>query len=309
MAAHRITRAVDAVLIVTVALLCAAAHGQQPGSSPATPSGPPGPPIQGYSDTLAPPPLNGPAAPTPRTPDGHPDFSGFWGLGAIGLGALGSPKGAPFDGSVALPVRNGDFSNFTNDNVLARRRGDNLPLYKPQYWARVQQLDHGGNKLDPFAHCYPIGPPRIGPPTVIVELPDKFIFFYTVIFQRNDFRIVPMGPRTHALDPDGSWGGDAVAHWDGDTLVVETEGFNDQGWLDAAGYIHGYDLKVTERFRRVGDRMRYDVTVEDPEYLQRPWVLNTREIALDKEPHPYLAESPPCSDRDTEHVVGTQREM
>jgi hypothetical protein len=238
--------------------------------------------------------------------DGHPDLSGFW---SAGVHEGFPPPGAGDPAVIKVPMRNGDFSNLTNDNVLARRADDNLPLYKPEFWDKVVELDHDGNKKDPFVHCFPLAPPRIGPPAEIIQMADQVIFFYRVTFQRNDFRIIPIGPRTHPLDPDGTWTGDPIASWDGDTLVVVTEGFNDQSWIDSEGYLHGYNMKTTERFRRVGEKLTYDVTVEDPEFLQRPWVLASKTLVPIKEANYRLEDSPPCSDRDTEHQVGTQREL
>jgi hypothetical protein len=267
--------------------------------------GAPGPRAPG-----APPAAKAAPVATPRTADGHPNLSGFWAPGGISPFTLG-PAGGPavFDGGVRAALRNGDISNLTNDGSIGRRVTDNLPLYKPQYWDRVNELDHTGNKSDPYIHCMPPAPPRLGAPAQIIQMPNQVLFFYRVIFQRNDFRIIPFGKRTHPLDPDGTWTGDPVASWDGDTLVVETEGFNDQGWLDPAGYLHGYNLKVTERFHRVGNEMTYDVHVEDPDYLQRPWDVDQQPLVSVSAPGSYLEDAPPCSDRDSDHIVGTQREM
>ena len=251
-------------------------------------------------------------APAPRTPDGKPDLSGYWagGRGGIEVGGLfGGPPPNPNDLAISAPLRNGDISNLTNDGVIARRTGDNLPLYKPQYWDKVLQLDYDGNLRDPFNTCMPPSIPRMGSPTRIVQLPNEFLFFYSVIFQRNDYRSIPVGPRTHPIDRDGSWLGDPVARWDGDTLIVETEGFNDQTWIGPEGYFHTYDMKVTEKFRRDGDAMVYDVIVEDPEVLQKPWVLETRRLRRITTPNFRMEESPPCSERDNAHLQGKNREM
>jgi hypothetical protein len=247
------------------------------------------------------------AAATPKTTDGHPDLNGFWGNGPIGF-PLG-PVGAKASSTISAPLRNGDISNLTNDNVIARRVSDNMPIYKPEYWAKVEELDHNGNKMDPFVHCMPPAVPRLGPPAQIIQMPNQILFFYRVAFQRNDFKIIPIGPRTHPLDPDGTWTGDSIAKWDGDTLVVETEGFNDQSWIDSQGYLHGYNMKTTERFHRDGNSLIYSVTVEDPDYLARPWVIEPQKLGKIDMPNYYLDDAPPCSDRDADHQVGTQREL
>jgi hypothetical protein len=249
------------------------------------------------------------SAATPKSADGHPDLTGFWVDAKGGFPGFPLPPNGGDPAVFKVPLRNGDISNLTNDNVLARRANDNLPAYKPEYWDKVVELDHNGNKLDPFIHCLPIAPPRLGPPAQIIQMQYQVLFFYRVPFERNDFRIIPIGPRTHPLDPDGTWTGDPVAHWDGDTLVVVTEGFNDQSWIDSEGYLHGYNLKTIESFKRVGDTLTYNVTVEDPDYLQKPWVLDTQTLIPIRKPDFRLEDSPPCSDRDSEHQVGTQREL
>jgi hypothetical protein len=247
----------------------------------------------------------GPAA---SSSDGHPDLSGYWGAGFQGLVGTDSPSNGR-DHAFTLTLRNGDVSNLTNDSVIARRSSDNIPLYKPQYWDRVLNMDLNGNQQDPFNSCMPMGVPRMGPPRRIVQTGSELFFFYVVPFQRNDYRDIPIGARSKPLDADGSWMGDPIGHWEGDTLVVETEGFNDATWFGPQGYVHGYDMKVTEKFRREGDKLFYDSTVEDPEYLQKPWIRDT--IVLNKIPDPNyrMDESPPCSDRDNRHLVGKQREM
>jgi hypothetical protein len=256
------------------------------------------------------------ARPVPRTAGGKPDFNGYW--QATPPRPPGEPTGRPLPVGRADPkdlvqpntaLRNGDFSNLTNDGVPARRQGDNLPLYKPEYWEKVLDLDLNGNKQDPFGQCLPMSMPRMGPPARIMQTTKDLFLVYRVPFQQNQFRTIPIGPRTQPVDRDGSWNGDPVAHWDGDTLVIETMGFNDLSWMGAEGYFHSYDLKVTERFRPQGDRILYDVTVEDPTVLQKPWVLNTRTLYRITDPAYRIEEADPCSDRDATQIVGKQREM
>src|SRR5262249_17963724 len=161
----------------------------------------------------------------------------------------------------------------------------------------------------PFNSCMPPSVPRMGPPRRIVQTGDEVFFFYQITFQRNNFRNVPIGERTHPVDRDGTYPGDPIAHWEGTTLIVVTEGSNHQRWLGPQGYIHGYELKVTEKFRRDGDKLMYDVTVEDPEYLQKPWVRDTMTLTRIKTPNYRMEEAPPCSDRDNKNLVGKQREQ
>jgi hypothetical protein len=208
-----------------------------------------------------------------------------------------------------MNLRNGDISNLTNDGVIGRRSTNNLPLYKPQFWEKVEDLDYNGNVKDPFNSCMPPSVPRMGAPRRIVLMPSEVMLFYAIGFQRNDFRLVPIGPRTRQPDRDGSWMGDPVARWEGDTLVVETIGFNDATWFGPQGYFHSYEMKVTEKFRREGNRLTYESIVDDPEVLQRPWVRDPQSFTLITTPGYRLEDAPPCSDRNVKEQVGKQREM
>jgi hypothetical protein len=254
-------------------------------------------------------PAAAPATATPRLADGHPDLNGYWSTGFGGLTSTPGPSDGGNSYQFTINVRNGDISNLTNDGVIGRRSTNNLPVYKPEYWDRVQELDYHGNLEDPFNSCMPPSVPRMGAPRRIVQMPDEMLLFYAITFQRNDYRSIPLAPRKHEVDRDGTYLGDPIGQWEGDTFVIVTEGFNDQSWIGPQGYIHGYDMKVTEKFRRDGDKLIYDVTVEDPEYLQKPWVRDTVTLQRIKEPNYRMEESPPCSDRDNKNLVGKQREM
>ena len=76
--------------------------------------------------------------------------------------------------------------------------------------------------------------------------------------------------------PRPTYMGDSVDHWEGDTLVVDVVGFNDKTWLTGAGTLHSGALHITERYTRVDkDRINYDVTIEDPKVLTRPWIVHS----------------------------------
>ena len=85
------------------------------------------------------------------------------------------------------------------------------------------------------------------------------------------FRIIPTDGREHlpAQINDTSWHGYGIGHWEGDTLVIESVGFNDESWLGWAGYIHSWDMKVTERIRREGNVIHWEATVDDPDDAAR----------------------------------------
>jgi hypothetical protein len=126
-----------------------------------------------------------------------------------------------------------------------------------------------------------------------------------VVFLYDDvngsfFRIVPIDGRPHRKDLPRSYLGDAIGHWDGDTLIVETVNFNDDTWLLDNGAFHTKNLRVVERLHRVGDTIEYQATSYDPEVLVEPWSMPSQRLTItDQE----LEESARCEDHDVEHVI------
>jgi hypothetical protein len=221
------------------------------------------------------------------------------------LGGSPPPTGSI---EIKLPVRNGLFHNLTNDGNMAKRTSSNLPKYKPEFWDQVQDLDLNGNKQDPWLECQPAGVPRLGHPTQIIQTPNQLVFLYQGTLNRSEFRLIPTDGREPSPDLDGTPNGDSVGRWEGDTLVIDTVGFSDQTWLSGEGYIHSYDMKVTERLRREGAKLHYDVVITDPTMLVEPWVPAAVELTLSKNPKAKVSEGLFCSERDSEHMVGRQRE-
>jgi hypothetical protein len=251
---------------------------------------------------------------TPRTPNGKPDLSGMWAPGA----GPGRPVSVDERGNIGeiFPSRrcgptqvNCDgYTNQSVDGEFTGRLNPNRPIYKPEFWDKVQHLDMNTNKEDPLFICQPLGLPRVGPPARILQTANDVVFLYTISgasSQPADYRVIPTDGRKH--DPvrsqDVYFYGHSVGRWEGDTLVIESIAFNDLTWLDRGGYFHSDNMKVTERLRREGNTLIYDVTVEDPEVLVEPWVMNTRRLQLNTNPNAYLPEGQPCRDYDRENMV------
>ena len=177
-----------------------------------------------------------------RTPDGHPDFSGVYGYGA---GGRGGPPPAP--GS--LPT---------------------TPTLKPgaEKFKVVRAADDTGQ----YSTCMPPGVPQIFfvPYYLqIVQAPKQIVIAHEYL---NQFRIIPTDGRPHPPDPDPSWNGNAVARWEGDTLVIDSIGYNDKTEIN--GYKHTESLHIVERIGRpdVGT-LSYEATIEDPNVFASPWVI------------------------------------
>ncbi len=115
-------------------------------------------------------------------------------------------------------------------------------------------------------------------------------------------RQVFLDGRTHPKDPNPSWMGHSIGHWDGDTLVVDTVGFNDRSWLDAQGHPHTEQLHVIERMRRadLGD-LEIEFTIEDPATYAKPWIIKR---GADLDPDDDVGEYACENNHDPEHMVG-----
>ena len=230
-----------------------------------------------------------PAGTTPRDADGHPDLSGNyqysdW-IGNYMTG--GGRRRAPTQGP---EINRQDNQTYDFELYSPSRFGNlNRPLYKPQHWDKVQQLDMWTNKYDPVMTCQPLGVPREGPPRRIYQT-DRDVTF---IYQGGDagggygeYRVIPTDnrPRSKEAEFDITYFGNAVGRWEGDTLVIDSIAFIDTTWLGRGGLFHSDRMHVVEKFTRQGDALLYDVTVEDPEVLVEPWVLPTRTVRRNPNP-------------------------
>jgi hypothetical protein len=177
-------------------------------------------------------------APAPRTADGKPDLSGVCAID--GLGAA---------------------TNITNVEML--------PWAQKVYAQRIGTYGHE----DPGVGCLPEGP-RTGiaglDPLRIVQTPTVIVILYEAGAPRQIFT----DGRKMPNDPQPTWMGYSIGHWDGDTLVVETAGFNDKTWLDFKGHPHSEALRVTERVRRTDcGHMQLTMTFDDPKTYTKPFTV------------------------------------
>ncbi len=238
----------------------------------------------------------------------HPDLTGNWTytdwIGNYMTG--GGRRCAPTE---AADCTRSD--NQTYDFELyspSRFGGLGRPVYKPEYWDKVQELDMWTNKYDPVMTCQPLGIPREGPPRRIMQTDRDVIFFYEggdAGGGYGEYRVIPTDDRKH--DPkkaiESTYLGYTVGRWEGDTLVLDAISFVDSTWLGRGGFFHSADMHVVERFTREGDVIRYDVRVEDPDVLVEPWVLPTRILRRNKNPDAgLLPERGNCEVYETAHI-------
>jgi hypothetical protein len=191
---------------------------------------------------------SGPAKPAPRLANGQPDFSGLWqGGGPINDISQGLPK------------------------------GETLPLLSSARTILESRL----SKDDPQANCLPSGVPRIAPyPWRIVQTPTHIFF----LFEANihSYRQIFMDGRKHPADPDPTWYGHSIGRFEGgNTLVVDTVGFNDKFWFDFKGHPHTERLHIVERYTRKDyNTIVNQITIDDPGAYARPFTVTfTAELA------------------------------
>lgn len=143
-----------------------------------------------------------------------------------------------------------------------------------QQWAKSKFEENRVHpENDSVSKCLPEGVPRIAFTAnafEIVQLADRIEFLYEG--GTHIWRTVWMDGRAHPREPNPTWMGDAIGRWEGATLVVDSTGFNDRTWLDAAGHPHTQQLHLIERYTRRGARaMRYEVTIDDPGAYTHSW--------------------------------------
>ena len=256
---------------------------------------------------------NGPApptaaVPTPRRANGKPDLTGNWNRAVNPVSGNGNRRCGPTQvkGGGINPEHGctGGGDNFwveyawispSRVGVLGR------PIYKPELWDKIQELDMWTNKFDPVMTCKPLGLPRHGTPTRIVQNDIDVIFFYPINADygggNNEYRNIPTDGRARsALAEDlATFYGQSIGTWQGDTLVIDSINFDDSTWLGRGGLIHSGSMHIVEKLTRVGNEIRYEMTIEDPEMFVAPWVMPTRVLTLnERSDGGIMAERSPC---------------
>ena len=206
-----------------------------------------------------------PAYRAPRTPDGKPNLNGIWQTMNTANWNIEAHAAAP------SPVRELGAAGAVPAG-LGVVEGGEIP-YMPE--ARKKQQENYANrlKLDPEIKCYLPGVPR----ATYHAFPFQIIQGTKHIMLVHEFagavRTVYMTDQTEA--PADSWMGWSNGRWEGETLVVDTKGFNDLSWFDRAGNFHSEALHVVERFTpRSAETLNYEVTIEDPKVFSRPWKMS-----------------------------------
>jgi len=220
-----------------------------------------------------------PAYRAPRTPDGKPDLNGIWQalneanydielhIARPALALQPGPYG-PVPAAAVLPL--GAVGAVPPGVGVVE--GGELP-YKPEALAKKKENQENWLTRDPEIRCYLPGVPRATympyPFQILQSAKALFVAYEYAGAVRNIYLKDP-GP-----SPVDSWMGQSVGHWEGETLVVDVTGFNDQSWFDRSGNFHSDALHVVERYTRTSpDVIRYEATIEDPKVFTRPWKMS-----------------------------------
>jgi hypothetical protein len=214
----------------------------------------------------------------PRTADGRPDFNGIW-------QALGNAHWdlEPHVARPALAMREGPVVPVPAEEVVHLGAVGSVPShwgsvvggripYLPEGLAKKQENQAAWLERDPEIKCYLPGVPRatyMPFPFQIFQSESHFFIAYEYAGAVRNVYLQDPGPPQ--VD---SWMGQSVGRWEGDTFVVESNGFNGQAWLDRAGNHHTERLTVVERFTLLGpDHIQYEATLEDPQTYAIPWTI------------------------------------
>ena len=226
---------------------------------------------------------------TPRLADGHPDLTGSWAGPPLAITGRGNRRCGPtqvpgggINKDVGCTVAQ---DNFWVDYewISPSRFGPSHPVYKPEYWDKVQELDQWTNKEDPIMTCQPMGIPREGPPSRIFQSPTDILFLYTTSDYgggNREFRDIPTDGSPRPNTVEAYYFGLSVGKWEGDTLVIDSTNFVDSTWFGRGGLFHSPNMHTIEKLTRKGDEILYQMTIEDPDVLVEPWVMPDRILRL-----------------------------
>jgi hypothetical protein len=207
-------------------------------------------------------------AAAPRTTDGKPDFSGMWQAAHL------------------LPCN--DITLICTDLPISaqfRNIGAGLENGLPyQPWVR-ERIAMKGPADDPYTRCITPGGPRMHLLPTMKKIAQMAPLMIILNEYNTSYRQIFMDGRPLPVDPQPTWNGYSTARWQGDTLVIESHGFRDDQWMDAAGSALTSAAKVTERFRRPDyGHLFIELTVDDPKAYTRPWTVTLEQvIVLDTE--------------------------
>lgn len=240
----------------------------------------------------------GPSRPTPHFSDGR-----------VNLGPLPGEKGVWEGNAGSTLATNPRGIDNPLMNLPSNLKIADVPF---QPWARAlyNYRQATTTKDDPHTKCKPSGGPRLFHTPYgfeFIQDPEAKRIYMIEVGGPHTWRVIHMDGRPHPKNPEPTFFGDAVGHWEGDTLVVDTVGFNEKFWLTREGIPHTSFLHLTERFTRTDyDTLKYEATIDDPGAYTRPWTGGWYiRWQPNQEMYEYVCQD---NNRDPKHMYGGGRD-
>ena len=212
-------------------------------------------------------------APAPKTADGKPDLSGTW-----------QTRGG-YTGNIAKDLKPGEL------------------VFQPWAEALYKHRQDTAGREDPQAYCTLSGVPRehvVPYPFKILNTTGMVVILYEAL---HSYRQIYLDGRQLPKDPNPTWMGYSIGHWEGDTLVVQSSGFVENNWLDNGGHPGTEAMRLTERFRRRDfGHIDLQFTVDDSKAYMKPWTVNLEfTLTPDTDLIEYVCSE---NEKDLNHLVG-----
>jgi hypothetical protein len=205
--------------------------------------------------------------PVPRLEDGSPDFAP---PGEQGVWNRGDYRAIVPEEPYQVALRNN--GRNSGDDTGLKPNFSEVPF---QPWAEQLYLWRQQHEIEPYGRCKPTGGFRnIAIPygTDIVQVPEQQRMYIFHTGGSHSFRTIYLDGREHPADLEPSYGGHSVGHWEGDTLIIDTVGFNERGWIDAYGSPTTSKLHLTERITRLDfESLSYEIIIDDPGAYTDTW--------------------------------------
>ena len=217
-------------------------------------------------------------APAPRAANGKPDLSGVWHVQPTSREEMKRLFGNDVD-AIEVPGMEIDTVSKYAINIFQDFKPGEAPV-RPEAGAVLKQRANGGSGSEVFppTHCLPAGIPMstlLSEVTKIVQTPALTL----IMLELGGTRQIYTDGRKHVADPSPSWLGYSVGAWEGDTLVVDTVGFNGKSWLDIIGHPQSESAHLVERYRRRDfGHMDVEITIDDPKWYTKPFTIKVTHL-------------------------------
>lgn len=242
-----------------------------------------------------------PLAAAQAQPATTPDISGSWTY-RLAREPVANPRGicaGPRCGNGSGDPEAAPPAAATGPAAGPARRAQ-FPKYKPEFLAKVEELNKNQVNTDPALRCQNPGLPRVGTPDKIIQTSSEVVFLYEDL-NGSFWRVIPIDGRAHRTDAEEGPFGDSVGRWEGGKLVINTVGLGEDTWLTDNGAFHSFNMKAVEEVSLTADGgLHYKVTVHDPEVLAEPYVKERTLMRNTKNP----LQPPPCVERSIDKMIG-----